>query len=402
MLQTIKQGDIGDIVKVAQYLTGYADRKKADDVFGESFYEYIVNWQKEHGLEPNGLIDEKCWTVIAKSALTCSTNKNKTSAYTCAIQILVGGIEVDGIYGKNTKAAVSAFQAANGLSVDGVCGPKTWACLIGVSGDSPDVPVVPTGKIINKCVYYCQWDSRWKNIKYSTHTAAQTIGNSGCGTTSMAMIVATFSDPKITPVEMSALAVKTGYRTENSGTDPGFFKYVFNHYNGFSQFLPTKSLPTIKAALAQGALVIVNVNNGDNNFWTRNGHYIVAVGYDDAGYIYANDPNKTSHPRKQMENKFKICMKGAWIFWPAGAENSEPVEEVKPAEYSTTGSGNKVLISGGNCNVRSIASTSGRILGVVYEGDVLDYAGQTAANGWLSVNYIGNTGWVSNKYGKLV
>lgn len=39
------------------------------------------------------------------------------------------GIAVDGIFGIATKTAVENFQYAEGLSVDGIVGPKTWAAL---------------------------------------------------------------------------------------------------------------------------------------------------------------------------------------------------------------------------------------------------------------------------------
>jgi len=37
--------------------------------------------------------------------------------------------DIDGAMGRNTIAAIRAFQAANGLDVDGVAGPDTLAKL---------------------------------------------------------------------------------------------------------------------------------------------------------------------------------------------------------------------------------------------------------------------------------
>ena len=279
MLQTIKREAVGNLVKAAEYLTGYAKRNEAGDLFDEAFEAHVRTWQKNHGLTDDGVIGKSTWEAIAKSAPTCSTSKNRTSAYSCAVQILIGGLDVDGVYGTKTKNAVAAYQTSNGLSVDGVCGPKTWASLIGATGAATDgstvkpsaETTVKDGKVLNKCVHYLQWDSRWKNKKYSTHTSAQTIGNSGCGPTSMAMIIATWIDPKITPVEMCKMAVDHGYRTENSGTAWGFFDYVKGHVEGFAKYVTTKSVATLKSALKQGALAVCSMNSNDGGFWTSGG-----------------------------------------------------------------------------------------------------------------------------------
>lgn len=326
MLKTIQIKDTDKLVAVAQYLTKYAKILKASEIFDDDFKSYIIEWQKEHNLTANGIINDDDWEVIYKELPTCSTSKNKKSIYTCAIQILIGGLEVDGQYGPKTKKAVAAFQSACGLEVDGICGPKTWAALICGKTATPS-----TDKILNECVNYLQWDKKWKNVKYSTHTSKQTIGNSGCGTTSMAMILATWEDPKITPVETSKWAVDNGYRTYNSGTDWGFFKWIFKKFDCFEKYIETSSIVTLEAALREGALAVCSMNPNDNKFWTSSGHYIVARGVDNT-YFYANDPNKDVTLREQKKSKFKKCLKQAFIFWPKKSNNEVKIEDNVPDE----------------------------------------------------------------------
>ncbi len=61
------------------------------------------------------------------------------------------GIEADGKFGAKTETAVRAFQRANGLEVDGVCGPMTWAAL---QKGLPDVELQPEMETAPK-----NWDS---------------------------------------------------------------------------------------------------------------------------------------------------------------------------------------------------------------------------------------------------
>lgn len=47
-----------------------------------------------------------------------------------ALQKLLGGLTVDGEFGPATEQAVLDFQRANGLTEDGIVGPKTWKQLL--------------------------------------------------------------------------------------------------------------------------------------------------------------------------------------------------------------------------------------------------------------------------------
>lgn len=50
-------------------------------------------------------------------------------------------IEVDGVFGTNTRRAVEVFQAAHNLAADGICGPKTWDALLTTTATEPDTKV---------------------------------------------------------------------------------------------------------------------------------------------------------------------------------------------------------------------------------------------------------------------
>lgn len=57
-----------------------------------------------------------------------------------ALGYYVGSTGADGIYGKNTTAAVKEFQKNSGLTVDGICGPRTWEALLKAMEKEPQKP----------------------------------------------------------------------------------------------------------------------------------------------------------------------------------------------------------------------------------------------------------------------
>ena len=61
-------------------------------------------------------------------------------------------------------------------------------------------------------VSYLQTDPRWGSLDYSAKGEKTTIRASGCGPTAMAMALATWADPKITPKTECAWALAHGYR----------------------------------------------------------------------------------------------------------------------------------------------------------------------------------------------
>ena len=313
MLQTIKHQDMGALVVVAKMLTNYCkvDRKisdidsyvKVNGTFEAEFVAYMVSWQTNHGCIPDGIIGQDTWTAIAKAAPTCSTSKNRTSGYTLAIQLLLGGnLEADAIYGQRTKAAVAAFQAGAGLTSDGICGPKTWNSVIVGSEPSP---------AFKQPVDYKQASKPWGPKMYSNHNdPKQTMANSGCGPTAMADIVATLKDPAVTPWTLAQLAMEWGDRTYNSGTAWSFFKHIAERY-GFVKFIQSGSYSALTACLDAGGYVICSMGPG---YWTSGGHFICVWKYD-VTYTYANDPASSSR-KKQKTAQFKKECKQYFCFYP--------------------------------------------------------------------------------------
>lgn len=138
--ETIKYGDEGTDVKHIQSLLkqyGYYTEKKLSGVFDKITLNAVKQFQKYNKLTVDGKVGEKTLFYleteeIAQYAPVKDETGNKGEVkyiqdYLKEYEYYTGNI--DGIYGPNTKAAVKAFQTANGLKADGIVGPDTLAKL---------------------------------------------------------------------------------------------------------------------------------------------------------------------------------------------------------------------------------------------------------------------------------
>lgn len=305
MLETLRKGMSGRIVRAAQYLIGYIGIKAATGDFDKAFETYVAEWQVVHNLDNDGVIGPKTWTALAAEAPLCSKNKNRTSIWTNALQELLGMTDADGIYGSKTKSAVAAYQVSIGLDADGDCGPLTWNSLICGAAEKPSTT-------FKQPIDYKQGDSRWAKDMYSSHgDKSQTMKNSGCGPAACADVVATLIDPSVTPWTLAQLSMSWGTRTYSNGTSWSFFQKIFEHYEGFGKFIKTSSITTAKACVDAGGYVVCSMGPG---YWTKGGHFICMWKYDGT-YIYCNDPASSSR-KKQKETDFVKQRKQFFCFWP--------------------------------------------------------------------------------------
>lgn len=148
---------------------------------------------------------------------------------------------------------------------------------------SEKTPNVQVGEYAG-LTYYSQIDSRWSNKMYSSvGDRSQTIGTSGCGPTSSAMVVSSIKGT-ITPDTMASLYTQYGYRSANQGTYWSAFKWTADVFNiGYSECY---RLDDAVAKLKDNHYIIVSCNQG---LFTYGGHFIVLTGVE-GNYIKVYDP----------------------------------------------------------------------------------------------------------------
>ncbi len=156
--------------------------------------------------------------------------------------------------------------------------------------------------------YYSQIDNRWKNNLYtSVGNKTQTIGSSGCGPTTAAMIVSSIKGT-ITPGKMAEIFVRNGYRSANNGTYWSAYRAVADEFN--ISYTETSDINKALELLRNNNYVIVSCGNG---LFTTGGHYIVIVGIE-GNTLKIYDPYNYSGKFNTSTRRGKVTVEGNTIY----------------------------------------------------------------------------------------
>jgi len=144
----------------------------ADGSFGQATQNAVIKFQKNNGLTPDGKVGPKTWDKLNSSNPVKGSGTNsdvlregsqgesviKLQERLIALNYNCGTTGADGKFGRNTTLAVIKFQKINGLTPDGLAGPKTLSSLYSDSAKrndgSVDNPVFPTIPVTGSLLEY--------------------------------------------------------------------------------------------------------------------------------------------------------------------------------------------------------------------------------------------------------
>lgn len=149
-------------------------------------------------------------------------------------------------------------------------------------------------------VFYLQYEGDWATKNYGPASYA----SSGCGPTSLAMVIASLVDPSITPDKVGALLVSRGYRIAGAGTAEGFVTGVQNDFGYYAEQYSCSEegiKEKVDECLRTGGAVVWS--SGSQPF-TSQGHFMAMRGITADGKWLLADPNDNAtkkHNEKEWD-----------------------------------------------------------------------------------------------------
>lgn len=272
---------------------------------------------------------------------------------------------------------------------------------------SEKTPSVEIGEYAG-LTYYSQLDNRWSSKMYSSiENKSQTIGSSGCGPTSSAMVVSSIKG-NITPDTMAELYTRYGYRSANQGTYWSAFKWTADIFD--MEYSECYKLDDAVEKLKDNYYIIASCNQG---LFTYGGHFIVLIGIE-GDYIKVYDPYLYNGKFDVSSRRGLATVKGNTVY--VSIENFREYAnyqkffcfkndrtDIKENTTTTTVTDkvesniNKVnyqvkVTANGGLNIRSGASTSYSRVGGYAKGSIVTILAESNNFGKT------NLGWISLAY----
>lgn len=239
-------------------------------------------------------------------------------------------------------------------------------------------------------VVYYQTDPRWANISYSAKGESTTIGRAGCGPSSMAMVLATWADPSVTPKTECAWALKNGYKAPHQGTYYSYFVPAAKRY-GLTCFRvntaniynnPNSSAhTTAKNYLDNGDFVIACMGEG---LWTSSGHYVLVYGIE-GNMVYINDPASSKIAR--THGNYLVFKQQVKYYWVIKRPSNRPLQDTpnyREADFTVKNMDKDGL------NCRSGPGLSHQVMKVYPYGSEI-HISKTTDTGWGKTEH----GWIN-------
>ena len=181
---------------------------------------------------------------------------------------------------------------------------------------------------------FLQWDRRWGYRIYGK----EMIGLSGCGPTSLAMVIRHFdSDSTVNPYDVAKYSQDNGYVSADNFTSWKLFETGLSKYGLESQdVIPVEA--KMKKALDDNKILIVSVKPGT---FTERGHIIVIKGYNKNGDFLINDPNSIVNTNKTWSfDELKSEIRKIWGVSSKGSTSSSAKSNTKSGSDNTSSSSN--------------------------------------------------------------
>ena len=203
------------------------------------------------------------------------TNESTFNFVLKLLEYLQGGVEAV----KN--ALYNVFHWTDFLT-GGTSGSDTYIGNIDATGDIITYDTV--GKGVKKVVYYNQGEDPWATMSYG----ASTIKASGCGPTSLAIVISTLTGQTVTPEMTCAFSIANGEYIYGLGTCHSFPMNAAHHWGLNCERVGKDRMGDVVNALKDGKMV-VEICEAYTITGSGSGHFIVLTGVTKDGYITIAD-----------------------------------------------------------------------------------------------------------------